>query len=180
MKIESIDVDQIINEAKRLLENEDGLSPSFKSVIQILILLVSILINRLKLNSSNSSKPPSMDPNRKRKLKTSDDKKQGGQLGHKGFRLEKVKNPDIVKILKVDKKSIPPGKYQEVGFECRQVVEIKIKKIITEYRAQILEDAKGKRYVASFPQGITSDIQYGNSIKANSVYMSQFSITSLQ
>ena len=176
MKIESIDIDKTINEAKMMLENEAGLSSSFKAIIQVLLLLVSILINRLKLNSFNSSKPPSMDPNRKRKKKNAGDKKQGGQNGHKGYRLEKVKNPDIVKILKVDKKTIPPGKYQEAGFECRQVVDIEIKKIVTEYRAQILEDDKGKRYVASFPQDITSDIQYGNNLKAHSVYMSQFQL----
>ena len=104
------------------------------------------------------------------------DKNPGGQNGHKGSRLEKVKKPDIVKILKVDKKSIPPGKYREVGFECRQVVDIEIKKIVKEYRAQILENDKGQKYVASFPKGIVSDIQYGNSLKAHSVYMSQFQL----
>jgi len=176
MKIESIDIDKTVNEAKMMLENEEGLSSSFKAIIQVLLLLVSILINRLKLNSSNSSKPPSMDLNRKRKKKNTGDKKQGGQNGHKGYRLEKVKNPDIVKILKVDKQTIPPGKYREAGFECRQVVDIEIKKIVTEYRAQILEDGKGKRYVASFPQDITSDIQYGNNLKAHAVYMSQFQL----
>lgn len=175
MKIESIDIDQTIRAAEKVIEDAE-LPASVKAVIQVLILLVSVLINRLKLNSSNSSKPPSMDFNRKRKIKNSGDKKQGGQNGHKGYRLEQVKNPDIVKILKVDKKTIPPGKYQEAGFECRQVVDIEIKKIVTEYRAQILEDAKGKRYVASFPDGITSNIQYGNGIKSHSVYMSQFQL----
>jgi len=176
MKIESIDIDKTINKAKMMLENEEGLSSSFKAIFQVLLLLVTILINRLKLNSSNSSKPPSMDPNRKRKIKSAGDKKQGGQNGHKGHRLEQVNNPDIVKILKVDKKTIPPGKYQEVGFECRQVIDIEIKKIVMEYRAQILEDTKGKRYVASFPRDITSDIQYGNNLKAHAVYMSQFQL----
>ena len=174
MKIESIDIDQTISTAKRVIE-EAELPTSVKSIIQVLILLVSILINRLKLNSSNSSKPPSMDPNRKRKKNTGD-KKQGGQNGHKGYRLEKVKNPDIVKILKVDKKLIPPGKYKEIGFECRQVVDIEIKRMVTEYRAQILENTNGKRYIASFPQDITSDIQYGNNLKAHAVYMSQFQL----
>jgi transposase len=176
MKIESIDIDKTINEAKMMLKKEEGLSSSFKAVIQVLLLLVGILVNRLKLNSSNSSKPPSTDPNRKRKTKSAGDKKQGGQNGHKGYRLKKVKNPDVVKVLKVDKKLIPFGKYKEVGFECRQVVDIEIKKIVTEYRAQILKDSKGKKYVAPFPQGITSDIQYGNGVKAHCVYMSQFQL----
>ena len=176
MKIESFDVKDSINKVRKMLEKEKNLPTSLKAAIEILIFLVTVLADRLKLNSSNSSKPPSMDPNRKRKQKITGDKKPGGQNGHKGSRLEKVKNPDIVKILQVDKKSIPPGKYQEVGFECRQVVDIEIKKIVTEYRAQILVDVKGKRYVASFPEGITSDIQYGNGLKAHSVYMSQFQL----
>lgn len=176
MKVESIDIEKTLNEAKRVLENETGLSPSFKAVFKVLILLVSILINRLKLNSSNSSKPPSTDPNRKRKQKNLGDKKQGGQTGHKGHRLEKAKHPDRIKILKVDKTTLPPGKYKEVGFESRQVVDIEIKKVVTEYRAQILKDDKGKRYVAAFPEGIISDIQYGNGVKAHCVYMSQFQL----
>ena len=70
MKIESIDVNDSIKKVKAMLEKEKCISPSLKAAIEILILVVSLLINRLKLNSSNSSKPPSMDPNRKRKLKT--------------------------------------------------------------------------------------------------------------
>lgn len=175
MKIESIDINASIDRVRKMMEREKRLPGSLKAAIEILILLVTILANRLKLNSSNSSKPPSMDPNRKRKSKTNG-KKQGGQNGHKGVCLERVKNPDIVKVLKVDKKLIPTGRYREVGFECRQVIDIKIKKVVTEYRAQILEDPHGKKYVASFPQGITSDIQYGNSIKAHAVYMSQFQL----
>lgn len=116
-----------------------------------------------------------MDPNRKRKQKNGD-KKRGGQNGHKGFRLEKVKNPDRIKVLKVNKMTLPSGEYKEVGFESRQVVDIEIKKTVTEYRAQILANAKGKRYIASFPKGIINDIQYGNSIKAHAVYMSQFQL----
>jgi len=116
-----------------------------------------------------------MDPNRKRK-QSSSNKQRGGQNGHKGYRLEKVKNPDRIKILKIDQTILPPGEYKEVGYESRQIVDIEIKKIVTEYRAQILENSKGKRYVALFPQGVTKDIQYGNSIKAHAVYMSQFQL----
>jgi transposase len=123
MKGNSIDIDEVINKAKECLEKETQLSGSFKAVIQLIILLIGMLAGRLKLNSSNSSKPPSMDPNRKRKSENSG-KKQGEQKGHKGNRLEKVANPDIIKILEVDKNALPPGKYQEKGFECRQVVNI--------------------------------------------------------
>lgn len=176
MKVESIDVNDSIKKVRGMLKKEKNISPAFKAAIEILIFVISILTSRLKLNSANSSKPPSMDPNRKRKSKTAGDKKRGGQNGHVGSRLEQVKNPNFIKILKVNKRSLPPGKYHEVGFERRQVIDIQIKKIVTEYRAQILEDTEGKKYVATFPKDLTSDVQYGNSIKAHSVYLSQFQL----
>jgi len=174
MKIESINAS--IKKVKEMLENEKKISPVLKASVEILICIITLLINRLKLNSSNSSKPPSTDPNRKRKEKKPGEKKPGGQKGHKGSRLEKEENPDKVTVLKIDKKSLPPGTYREVGFECRQVVDIEIKKIVTEYRAQILEDENGKKYVAPFPKEATSDVQYGNSIKEHSTYMSLFQL----
>jgi transposase len=47
---------------------------------------------------------------------------------------------------------------------------------ITEYRAEILENDKGKRYVAPFPDGLTRPIQYGKSVKSHAVYLSQFQL----
>lgn len=172
----NIDVNDSIKKAKELLKKEKTISSALKATIELLIFIITMLANRLNLNSSNSSKPPSTDLNRKRKQKTTGDNKPGGQFGHRGIRLEKVKNPDKIEILKVDRRKIPPGEYKEIGYESRQVIDIQIKKIVTEYRAQILEDSKGKKYTALFPKGITSNIQYGNTLKANSVYMSQFQL----
>jgi transposase len=53
---------------------------------------------------------------------------------------------------------------------------LEISRVVTEYRAQILEDAYGKQYVADFPEGITRPIQYGQSIKSHAVYLSQFQL----
>jgi transposase len=43
---------------------------------------------------------------------------------------------------------LPSGNYHEIGFETDQVVDIKISRIVTEYRAQILENEAGDRVVA--------------------------------
>ena len=51
---------------------------------------------------------------------------------------------------------------------------IKISRVVTEYRFQILEAQKGKRYAAPFPSNVTKAVQYGMGIKVHSVYMSQF------
>lgn len=52
--------------------------------------------------------------------------------------------------------------------------DINISCFITEYRAQVLEDKNGNRYVAGFPDGVTRPAQYGSGIKAQAVYMSQY------
>jgi transposase len=71
---------------------------------------------------------------------------------------------------------LPAGKYRDAGFEARQVVDLDISTLITEYRAQILLDQQGKRYVASFPAGVTRPVQYGAGVKAHSVYLSEFQL----
>jgi transposase len=140
------------------------------------MLIITLLANRLNLNSKNSSKPPSTDPNREKTSKKNKGNKAGGQKGHAGKTLEKVKTPDQVKVINVDRAGLPPGEYTEVGHEIRQVFDIEISRIVTEYQAQVLEDVKGKRFTAPFPKGITKAVQYGESIKAHSVYMSQFQL----
>ena len=176
MKIESIDVEATIKNTRELLENDPDVSPALKSAFEVLLMLVTVLINQLGLNSQNSSKPPSSDPNREKKKKTPGERKAGGQKGHVGTTLQKFDNPDQIKNIPVDKKTLPKGEYKDVGFESRQVVDIKISRVITEYRAQILEDAKGKRYTAPFPEGVSRPVQYGIDVKVHSVYMSQYQL----
>ena len=48
--------------------------------------------------------------------------------------------------------------------------------VVTEYRAQILEDDTGNRFVAPFPEGVTKAVQYGTGLKSHSVYMSQYQL----
>ena len=77
--------------------------------------------------------------------------------------------------LKVDRRTLPKGtQYREVGHESRQIIDIGISRFVTEYRAQVLEDDHGNRFVASFPVGVNRPVQYGLSLKANAVYMSQY------
>ena len=79
-------------------------------------------------------------------------------------------------MIKVDRSRLPAGQYRQVGFESRQVFDIDISRRVTEYRAQILEDNKGNRFVAPFPEGVTKAVQYGAGLKAQAVYMSQFQL----
>ncbi|MEN8118630.1 MAG: IS66 family transposase, partial [Bacteroidota bacterium] len=176
MKIENIDIEATIEKARRLVNEDKNLSAASQSMFEIMILIISLLANRLNLNSTNSSKPPSTDPNRKKKTKSKTGKKPGGQKGHVGTTLKKIDDPDKIKEIKIDRRKLPAGQYRQVGFESRQVFDIDISRVVTEYRAQILEDANGKQFIASFPEGITKSVQYGTGLKAHSVYMSQFQL----
>lgn len=175
MKIENIDVDSAIDSVKELLSKEKDLSPALRSALEVLLVLVTLLLNRITLNSRNSSKPPSTDPNRDNSnKKDKSNRKPGGQKGHNGSMLEQVADPDEVHELKIDRRTLPKGaQYQEVGHEIRQVIDIDICRLVTEYRAQILEDDQGNRFVAAFPTGVNRPVQYGLNVKANAVYMSQ-------
>ena len=68
MKIENIDIEVTIEKAHNLVREDKQLSATTKSMFEILILIITLLANRLNLNSTNSSKPPSTDPNRKKLL----------------------------------------------------------------------------------------------------------------
>jgi transposase len=176
-KLNKISINSAIQEAEEIIEKDKTLSPAIKATIKMLIMLVSLLAARLNINSKNSSTPPADDKNRKRGRGTkSSDKKPGGQNGRAGVKLKKVGNPDRIEIITIDKRKLPKGAYKEVGFESRQVFDIEINSVITEYRAQILEDQDGKRYVAEFPAFVKTDVQYGTEVKVNSVYMSQFQL----
>ena len=99
MTIENIDIEATIKKAQALVCEDKQMSTATKSMFEIMILIISLLANRLNLNSTNSSKPPSSDPNRKKKPTGKTGKKAGGQKGHVGTTLKKVDNPDKVEII---------------------------------------------------------------------------------
>jgi len=168
----NIEIEESIKAARAMLDKEQGLSPAFRAAMRVMFMAVSTLLGRVNLNSSNSSKPPSSDPNRKRKSKGRG-LKWGGQKGHIGTTLKQVDDVDAVKETAVDRSSLPDGSFIHAGYERRQVLDIDIRRIVTEYRAEVLKDQNGKRYVATFPAGVTRPVQYGNAIKAHAVYLSE-------
>ncbi len=173
LKLDGIDIDKTLKEAVLLLEQEKHLSPALKSVINILILVVTLLTNRSGLNSRNSSKPPSSDPNRLKTSRKKSTKKTGGQPGHRGNTLKQVEEPDEVHSIQIDRRTLPKGHYEEADIDRRQVFELHIARNVIEYQAQVLQNETGQRYVAPFPEGVTKAVQYGRSIKAHAVYLSQ-------
>lgn len=176
MGLGDINITEALEQARRELGEASDLPPSLKTSMELLILIVSLLTDRLGLNSRNSSKPPSTDPNRERKPRGKSGRKTGGQPGHVGKTLEPFDEPDDVQEIRIDRRTLPRGEYRDGGYESRQVVDIDISLRVTEYRAQVLIDASGGRFIAEFPAGVSRPVQYGDSIKAHAVYLSQFQL----
>jgi transposase len=173
-----INVSETVLAARRELKNEKGLSPSLKTTMDGVLDLVVVLANRLGLDSSNSSKSPSSDLNRAKKTRTTKGKrrKPGGQKGHSGSRLEPVENPTVIEELLIDRRTLPAGKWESAGFDKRQVFDIEVSFSVTEYQAEVLKNELGDMFVAEFPAGITEPAQYGVSVKATAVYLSQYQL----
>jgi transposase len=122
------------------------------------------LEERLRTNSQNSSKPPSMDGRGRKKAKRKQAKskrKPGGQPGHEG-KAHELLPPEEVNEVKVcyPQGVCDCGHSVTVGglYYRHQVHELpEVKPVITEYR--LLEgrcDGCGKTHVASLPSGVSA------------------------
>ena len=63
-----------------------------------------------------------------------------------------------------------------MGCEKRQVIDLDIRRFVTEYQAEILESAQGQRIVAPFSAGVERSVQYGPRLKAHAAYLSQYQL----
>ena len=179
MTLDGISVQETIDRAKKALEEIEA-SEEQKSSLKDVITVASIMKDRIALNSSNSGKPPSTDEPKGQDKK--DDKpspsgrSSGGQNGHKGTQLNLVEDPDEIIDIKVDESELQSGNYTMSGYLRRQVIDIKISRHVIEYRAETFSDENGNTITAAFPDNVGRPVQYGVSIKANSVYMSQYQL----
>ena len=85
MTIGTINIEEAIASIQQQIKDDATLSPAMTQSINILNLVIQLLVEKMGLNSSNSSIPPSKNPKRKkvaRSAKKSSGKKPGGQPGH--------------------------------------------------------------------------------------------------
>ena len=142
---------------------------------------VADLRRQLGQDSSNSSRPPSSDGLKKKpripgSLRGRSGKASGGQKGHKGDTLRQVADPDCVIEhtacacghcgLALDPKSA-------VRIEKRQVFDLAERPLmVTEHQASIYrcENCRGVTK-AAFPDGVVRPTQYGQRLRAATVYL---------
>lgn len=142
---------------------------------------------RLKMNSRNSSRPPSSDGLNKPSPKSLRKKSQrtgGGQPGHEGKTLEQVQCPDQSHELKLDRcpnSGVALDETQIVGTIKRQVFDLPNPKLeVTEYSACVYRLDNGKLIHADFPEGVDSAVQYGFRFQAWLVYLSDYQMIPLR
>jgi transposase len=78
MKIDGIEIDSVIDSAKKLLTEDKSILLALRAAIELIMLVVSLLANRLGLNSQNSSEPPSTVFDRKKNSRNKSDNPTGG------------------------------------------------------------------------------------------------------
>ena len=142
---------------------------------------------QLKASSRNSSRPPSSDglskpraDPKKRSLRRSSGRKQGGQEGHDGARLEPVAAPH-------ERVDHPPercagchadlaGAEQLVGGESRQVFDLPegVLLRVVEHVAARRRCECGHLSSGEFPAGVGAPTQYGPGVRALGVYLCVF------
>lgn len=183
MNIDGLSVIETIEAVQKGMAQEK-LSADYITKIEALILLANIMKDRLSTNSQNSSKPPSTDDlkDKKSKDKTndsdkpSDGKKPGGQEGRKGSQLKPLENPDEIIYIPYNEATNFTADYSFDDYQVRQVIDLKISRHVTEYRAEIITDQDGNKCYASFPENVARPAQYSVNLKAYAVYMSQFQL----
>ncbi|MFX0140285.1 MAG: IS66 family transposase [Candidatus Hodarchaeota archaeon] len=162
------------------------LSSEIKTLKLIIVALearIQKLENKQAKDSHNSSKPPSSDgfknQKRTRSQRKETNRKAGGQNGHQGHTLEMVDNPAHIETCKLEHEHCDCGRSlkgkKATGYERRQVIDIPpVKLEVTEYQAEIIDCACGKRHVASFPEDVTAPIKYGIRLKSQIIYFMNY------
>ncbi len=140
------------------------------------------LEGRLAKNSSNSHHPPSSDAlskPRTKSLRTRSARKPGGQPGHPGQTLQRVKDPKHIRIHGLEVcpqcQGCALSKEPVLDYESRQVFDLpEPALVVTEHRAQIkCCPCCGEEVRAQFPAGVSAPVQYGPRFQSLMVYLNQ-------
>jgi transposase len=144
---------------------------------------IAELERSLGLDSQTSSKPPASDGLKKsnqirtKSLREKGKRPSGGQIGHPGQTLEQVLKPENIVEHPTPCSCLKCGCDISVVVAKkmikRQVFDIPVPKIIvTEHRVVVKECPSCKTHnQGSFPESVTSPVQYGERIKAVGAYL---------
>ena len=140
---------------------------------------VEKLQGRLKLNSRNSSKPPSSDGLNKpapKSLRVAGQKPTGGHKSHTGNTLRKSATPDkivihgVPELCQACQKQLPSAYVAET----RQVFDLpEVKCEVTEHQTMQAVCGCGHVHTGEFPAGASAAVQYGPRAQAAMVHLNE-------
>jgi transposase len=116
----------------------------------------------LTKTSKNSNILPSAELNREKTSQANGKTKPGGQQGHPGTTLKPVDTPDRIVPLRIECRSLPLGKWKEAGWKKRQVIDVEIRRVVTEYQAEILVNERGSGSPRRFPKESCRTLSMGS------------------
>ena len=169
---------------ERLREENEALREELKKHrkdVEVLEEKEKVLLRKVNMNSSNSSKPPSTDGFRRpppRSLRVKSDMKQGGQPGHKGRNIVLPHDPDEF-VDHYPERCSGCRNFEmcksKSAFRCaerRFVVDMVMTAKVTEHRTMEADSTDAPCYGGSsersprgtFPEDVRGYIQYGDSI----------------
>lgn len=139
---------------------------------------VAVLESRIKKDSSNSSKPPSLDGFKKPKTfstREKSGKRPGGQVGHTGHTIK----VDAIETEVIERKegSCPCGGEIEFGdnYQSRRIVDIHVTLSVKEERAYSGKcKVCGEHFQAAFSSEFSAPVKYGNNIRALVVMCNEY------
>jgi transposase len=139
---------------------------------------------RLAKGSHNSSKPPSSDPPFKkpppRSQRQTSGRKRGGQKGHPGATRTLVEEPDRLVAVPLEGDCACGRPRAEIPAqplpERRQVIDLVIRREVTEYRVVAGTCACGRTHRSRFPEDVAAPVQYGSGVSALAVYLTQYQL----
>lgn len=160
-------------EAIEFCKNEPEAAAKIILMVERLEARIKELEDKLNMNSSNSSKPPSSDNKftKKKSTQKSSEGKRGGQTGHKGSHLKKVEIPDKVISLKskvcghchrdiadISSSKIEKRQLFDIPPMSIEVTEYQSHKVYCPYCQSINQE--------EFPEQVKATTQYGHNLKA--------------
>ena len=178
------------DEKDLIIAHKDEIIAELKAEVSDLKAQLAQMLEKLNMNSGNSSKPPSSDGlkkpvNKNRSLRNKSGRKPGGQTGHNGTNLAVLTEPDHIENHSHDDcRNCPHYEMCSKAFvkETRYVIDAVVDVDITAHNLIDVPVCPlcGSEKSGAFPDDIKAYIQYGDNLEALAVSLNTIGAVSVK